>query len=63
MFHNYFKVGVFKVLLIDVSLSLQIIYPLPDLPPRGKEYQNLSPLGENERGSKSKIERHLLLNF
>jgi hypothetical protein len=36
--------------LIKTIFYYQVIYPLPNLPPGGKEYQNLSPLGENERG-------------
>jgi hypothetical protein len=37
-------------LKVKRSLPLNTIYPLPNLPPRGKERIYLSPLGENERG-------------
>jgi hypothetical protein len=30
-----------------------INYPLPNLPPRGKEWINLFPLGGNKKGGKS----------
>jgi hypothetical protein len=41
-----------KKQLLRYYFLIILIYPLPSLPPRGKEVDYLSPLGENERGYK-----------
>jgi len=47
-----FRQQVFEYYFTISNLLFIIIYPLPNLPPRGKEWIYLSPLGENERGYK-----------